>query len=260
MRDLLVSLRQRLTSGWHWLRPVLSQRHFWRTALFFVGGVAVFGLLVNFVVMPFYTRQGVQVEVPDVRTMALADAEALLRGRDLEPAMRAQPFNPNMDPDEVVDQDPKGGRVVKPGRTVYVYVNLTPSERVRVPDVLTLSEGRARVAIRAAGLQIEAVREDDTPSPYEGTIVRQQPSPGAEVLIGTGVTLYTSPGPGNRTVVVPDVVGLQPDEARRFLQDAGLFVDPNRSVAGTITSQRPEAGAAVPEGTEVRLSAVDDDG
>ncbi|MEM8600691.1 MAG: PASTA domain-containing protein [Bacteroidota bacterium] len=260
MRDLLASLRRRLADGWRWLRPVLTQRRFWRTTLLFIGGLAVFGLLVNFVVMPFYTRQGVQVEVPDVRTMTLADAETLLRGRDLEPAMRAQPFNPNLDPDEVVDQDPKGGRVVKPGRTVYVYVNLTPSERVRVPDVMTLSEGRARAAIRAAGLQIEAVREDDTPSPYEGTIVRQQPTPGAEVLIGTGVTLYTSPGPGNRTVVVPNVIGLQPDEARRFLEDAGLFVDPNRSVSGTITSQRPGAGEAVAEGTEVRLSAMDDDG
>lgn len=259
MRALLSSLRARVLAAWQWLRPVLCQRRFWQTLGLAVGAVLVFGLLMNYIVMPFYTRQGVEVEVPDVRTMSLEDAEAMLRGRDLEPAMRAQPFNPSLDPDEVVDQDPKGGRVVKPGRTVYVYVNLTPSERVRVPDVLTLSEGRARSAIRAAGLQIESVQEDSQPSPYEGTITRQQPSPGTEVLVGTGVTLYTSPGPGSTRVVVPDVVGLQTDEARRFLEDAGLFVDPNRSFSGPVGSQRPQAGQSVPEGTEVRLSPDSND-
>jgi beta-lactam-binding protein with PASTA domain len=208
----------------------------------------------NYVVMPFYTRQGVEVEVPDVRGVSLSDAESLLRGRKLEPAMRAQPYSPSLDPDEVVDQDPKGGRRVKPGRTVYIYVNLTPSEQVRVPDVLTLSEGRARAAIRDAGLQIDAVREDTTPSPYEGTITRQSPAAGSEVSVGTGVTLYTSPGPGNTSVVVPDVVGLQLDEARRFIEDAGLYIDPTRSLSGPVGSQRPAAGESVPEGTEVRLS------
>jgi hypothetical protein len=67
------------------------------------------------------------------------------------------------------------------------------------------------------------------------------------------LTIWVSPGLGDEEVTVPDVRGRAPVDARNALSEAKLWVDPTRSVGGTITRQEPEAGEEVREGTEVRI-------
>lgn len=89
--------------------------------------------------------------------------------------------------------------------------------------------------------------------PYEGTVTRQRPQPGDVVASRAKVTLWVSPGLGNGTVTVPDIRGLAPVDARRELAGEGLWVDPTRSVGGTVTRQEPEPGSEARQGTEVRI-------
>ena len=67
------------------------------------------------------------------------------------------------------------------------------------------------------------------------------------------MTLWVSPGLGSESVAVPDVRGLAPVDARRELASAGLWVDPTRSIGGTVTRQEPVAGNEARQGTEVRI-------
>ena len=240
-----------------WVLSVVKNVGFWVRLGALAVGLLVLGLLFNSVLMPSFTRQGDQKRVPDVRDASYMEAQEQLEDLGLEPERRAQPFNPTLPRDIVVDQDPVGGATVKTGRTVLLFVNTSPDEQVTVPDVRTLIEGRARTVIREAGLRVTEVQRDTAYSEYEGTIVRQSPDPGRAVRQGTEVRLWKSPGLGDATTVVPDVKGLRPDDAQRTARAAGMWFDPTQELEGRVMRQEPEAGASVRRGTELRMYAED---
>ncbi len=247
------SFTSRFAGTGRWLRPVLTHRAFWFGLLALAGAFVGLFLLMNYVVMPVYTRQGAAVTVPEVRQLPFEQAHDLVEDRDLRPERREQPFNPSLPRDVVVDQNPAPNASVKPGRRIYLYVNSGVQRMVTVPDVLTLSQNLARAELAEAGLTEIGVEEDATYSPYEGTVTRQEPEPGESVKAEATVTLWVSPGLGEGEVEIPDVRGLAPVDARRELTEAGLWVDPTRSLGGTVTRQEPASGGEARRGTEVRI-------
>lgn len=236
------------------LRAVLTDRVFWLGLVALAVGLALFVLLFNFAIMPIWTRHDATVAVPDVREMEPVDAERALLLAGLEGAYDEQPYNPNVAPDIVVEQSPTAGTQVKPGRRIYYYVNVSPKELVRVPRVVSLSEGTARTEIEEAGLAVGRVELDTVRTPYENTVTRQQPEEDRQVPRGTRLTLWISPGVDNsREVTVPNVVGLEASEARDRLREAGLYVDSPRAEGGAVTRQEPERGERLNPGEEVRI-------
>lgn len=235
------------------MKPVVTHRYFWLGLLGLIGAVVGFYLVMNYVVMPIYTRQGAAVTVPEVRELPFEQASNLIEDRDLRPERRDQPFNPSLPRDAVVDQNPQPNASVKPGRRIYLYVNSGARQLVTVPDVLTQTEMNAKSSLSQLGLTNVEVRRDENPSPNAGTVTRQNPDPGQTVGAESRITLWVSKGLGSERVTIPDVRGLAPVDARRELTEAGLWVDPTRSVGGTITRQEPETGEEVRKGTEVRI-------
>ncbi len=246
-------LKARLAHGARWVKPVTTHRYFWLGLFGLVGMVVGLYLMMNYVVMPIYTRQGAAVTVPEVRELPFEQASNLIEDRDLRPERRDQPFNPSLPRDAVVDQNPQPNASVKPGRRIYLYVNSGMRQLITVPDVLTETEMNAKSTLSKAGLANVEVRKDENPSPNTGTVTRQNPDSGETLGAESRIVLWVSPGLGDETVSVPDVRGLPPIDARRTLTEAGLWVDPTRSVGGTITRQEPESGDEVREGTEVRI-------
>ncbi|MEM1044080.1 MAG: PASTA domain-containing protein [Bacteroidota bacterium] len=246
-------MQSRVAGAGRWVKPVLTHRTFWLGMLALVGAFVGLFVLMNYVVMPIYTRQGAAVTVPEVRQLPFDQAYNLVEDRDLKPERRDQPFNPTLPRDAVIDQNPPPNASVKPGRRIYLYVNSGVQRVVTMPEVLTLSESLARSTLADAGLTQVQVREDEVPSPYEGTVTRQDPDPGETARAESSVTLWVSPGLGSGEVAVPDVRGLAPVDARRALIEAGVWVDPTRSVGGTVTRQEPASGEDVRRGTEVRI-------
>lgn len=206
--------------------------------------------------LPAYTRQNVEVRVPEVRELTYEQAARMIEGRRLRPERRDQPFNPAFPRGAVLDQNPGANAGVKPGRRIYLYVNSGTERNVIVPEVRTLTESVARAELSEYGLGQIEVRLDDRPSPFPGTVTRQEPSAGTTMRASETVTLWVSSGLGDGVVTVPDVRGLSHEQATRRLTEAGLWVDPTRAVSGTITRQEPAAGAGVQRGAEVRLSSV----
>ena len=244
-----------LGGRWRWLAPVLKSRYFWLGLVALAGSFVAFLFLFNFALMPLWTRHGAVVEVPEVRELSADEAERALRRAGLRAERREQPFNPNLTPDVVVDQNPLPNARVKPGRPVYFYVNASPRELVRVPDVRSRSELNARRALEEAGLVLGDVALDTlhTPNDLKNTVTRQTPQAGHAVPRGTRVTLWLSPGLGNRRVVVPDVAGLTMTQAQYTLRRAGLWPDPPGARSDTVRWTEPAAGTRLREGSAVRL-------
>lgn len=235
---------------------VLTDRSFWAGVSAIVVTVVLFVYLLNEAIMPIWTRHEAAIEVPDVRALSALEAERTLLLAGLDAEMREQPYNPNLQADQVVDQSPAATTQVKPGRRVYFYVNASPKELVTVPDVISLSEGAARPQLVDAGLLVGRVELDSVRTPYENTVTRQLPQPGRSVPAGTRTTLWLSRGVDNsRRVPVPDVVGLTTDQARTRIREASLWVASPRAARGRVTSQDPVRGTLLNPGREVTIQS-----
>lgn len=233
--------------------PVVKSARFWLMLVALVGAGGLFLLLINFAVMPLWTRHDAEVAVPEIRELLAEDAVFVLREAGLRAELREQPFNPNITADMVVDQNPLPSTMVKPGRRVYYYVNASPKEMISVPDLRTRSEGVASDDIRNAGLVVGEVLYDSLHTPYEGTVTRQTPQGGHMVPRGTRVILWLSPGLGQDNVRVPNVEGMRPAEARRVILERGLWL-PESAVRGdTIRWSEPRPGTPLREGTEIKI-------
>lgn len=225
-----------------------------------LGLAASFGFfvfLLNYAIMPLWTRHDAAVAVPEVRQLPADEAVDALEQAGLRPERREQPFNPNLPADIVVDQTPLPNSSVKPGRRIYYYVNAAPREMVAVPDVAGMSEGVAKAELQEAGLLVGDVRMDTLRTPFEGTVIRQTPPGGSAVPKGTRITLWLSPGLGRNQIRVPDVTGLTPAQARQVLFEAGLWVSSPDARGDSVRWQEPRAGGRLREGSEVKIHTTE---
>ncbi|QDI90564.1 Stk1 family PASTA domain-containing Ser/Thr kinase [Salicibibacter halophilus] len=132
---------------------------------------------------------------------------------------------------------------------------LGPDE-VDVPDVVGSEEEEVIEELEALNLQPETEYEFHEEA-EEGEIFHQDPSAGRTVREGQTVTLSVSEGP--ETVEVPDVVGLQYEQAAEELQDfedVNLTAQPTEDVAeDLVIEQSPSAEEeVVPGETTVQLT------
>lgn len=141
------------------------------------------------------------------------------------------------------------GLVVVAGAIVLV---LTRPSSVIVPGVVGQSSLEAGASLRAAGLDMVVVTERG-PEPLD-TVIRQEPTEGAEVREGSEVLVVVQVG-----VVLPDVVGLDVDDAAAALgKDVLVQPVPEESdqPAGTVLRMEPPGGTEVGAGSAVRLAVA----
>ncbi|PSQ99285.1 MAG: penicillin-binding protein [Bacteroidetes bacterium QS_9_68_14] len=225
-----------------YLGSLLANLYFWVG----LAGLALlaFGayLLFNDVLMPQYTRYGVAVTVPEVTSVPVEQAQGRLEERELRVETLRRSFNPEVERGAVIEQSPKGGRSVKPGRRVYLTVNSGSEQKVSVPRVKGGSVREAKNRLRAAGLAVGTIAEDSLPSKYPETITRQQPAAGDSLRPGAAVDLWYSPGLADTYATVPDVTGMTVEEARQALLDRRIRSVALQSSEGEDANARPAPG------------------
>jgi serine/threonine-protein kinase len=130
----------------------------------------------------------------------------------------------------------------------------TQSDTTTVPTVEGLTLDRAVTRLEQENLKSDIVTQENDAA--EGTVFRQDPSPGTEVDEGSTVQLLVSGGPGS--VPVPNAVGLPESQARDRLVAAGFQVQTREVFAedepGTVVAQDPAAGADAADGATVTIN------
>jgi serine/threonine-protein kinase len=124
---------------------------------------------------------------------------------------------------------------------------------VNVPNVVRLKQQDAVARLNRRGLVARVVTRAS--SAAAGTVVAQDPGPGADVTRRSVVTLSVS---SIRTEAVPDVVGKTAQAAVAALQAKGFRVQ-TRNVAskkksGTVLAQSPLTGSKVGRGSTVTIT------
>lgn len=181
------------------------------------------------VVMQIGTRHGSRRTVPDFSGVQLLEAQRLARRSDLRLQINDSLFVPVYEGGIVLDQLPKGGVEVKPGRTVYVTINSFRQKMVPVPYVADRSLRQAKNMLEIAGLEIaQLVYRTDMATNYvlDQYLGKQKitEASSVEAEMGSGVTLYVGVQPGHGVTVVPQVIGLSLRDAKSRLWELGLNV------------------------------------
>lgn len=210
-------------------------------ALVFLG-VAI----ASFVAMAFGTRHSARRTVPDFVGLKMTDAEYFAGRRDLQIIVNDSLHVSAYPGGVILDQLPKGGVVVKPGRKVYVTVNSMRQRMVSVPYVAGRSLRQAKNMLETAGLTIDHLEyAEDIATNYvlaefvNGEEVLEESELQAEM--GSGVVLRVGVSANSTSTVVPQVIGRSLFEAKSRLWEAGLNIGEIRFDEGMPALERNRA-------------------
>ncbi len=127
---------------------------------------------------------------------------------------------------------------------IFSNWNSPGDELAAVPGVIGLSEADAKQKIEDAGFKFDTEKQASTEA--EGTVFDQEPGKDTDLAKGETVKVWVSSGEG--TVEVPDVVGMNRDEAIEELARRGLDPGTPQEEAHRGRNQGRQGAAAGPGG------------
>jgi eukaryotic-like serine/threonine-protein kinase len=187
------------------------------------------------------------VQVPDVRNQASADAIAALQNHGFKTRTQQKPDS-TVQPDHVIGTDPGANTKVGAGELITVNVSTGPEQR-EVPDVSSLSYSSAVKKLKAAGFgRFKQVDSPSTPE-MKDRVIGTNPPANQTSAITNEIAVIVGSGPSTKQV--PDVAGQTVDSAQKNLTVYGFSkfsqaaIDSPRP-AGDVIGTNPPAGATVP--------------
>ncbi len=220
------------------------------TGTLLLSSVALFGgyLVVNLVLMPSLTRQGVEVRVPEVIGLSEREAERLLAGEDLKLSKISEQWSPDVPRGFITAQDPAAGGIVKRGRRISVIVSLG-AQGTSVPVLEGVTARQAEIMLEGAGLKLGRYARAYSEQVSKDLVIATDPPGETLVEQETAVDLLVSLGPVPRTFVLPDLAGRDAQSAAQGLRDEGFSVTlregGGKLKGGLVAGQEPPAGHRV---------------
>jgi serine/threonine-protein kinase len=218
-----------------------------------VAALAVLTVIVTILINTFGGGMR-NVQVPDVRGQASADAIAVLQNRGFKTRTQQKPDS-TVPPDHVIGTDPGANASVGAGGQVTISVSTGPEQR-EVPDVSSLSYAAAVKKLKSAGFtRFKQVNSASTPE-MKDKVIGTTPPANQTSAITNEITVIVGSGPSTKQV--PDVAGQTIDVAQKNLTVYGFSkfgqaaVDSPRP-AGDVIGTNPPAGATVPVDSVIEI-------
>lgn len=187
------------------------------------------GLLFVFVAAAYtsfslFVRRGVTA-VPEVVGLPLATAEQALADQGLVMVHDEahDRFSDAMAVGRVLEQKPGAGSLAKRGGSVSVVLS-RGRQLVSVPDLRGEVAAAAGIGLAAAGLSLGPTARVVSVRGGVGTVVDQDPPPGAAVDRGSPVRIFVASGSLAGTFVMPDLVNRDYRGVRDFFEGRGFRV------------------------------------
>ncbi len=208
------------------LQDVFTRKRLVLLGTYFIMLVLAVILLDQFA-MPWYTKHGEALAVPNVIAQRFEDAKELLELQGLDVVKAGEKNNAQLPFGYVVEQNPRPARLVKMGRRVYLTISSGERE-FQMPNLVGLSETNARERLKSYSLLLEDIVYKYSPEEPRDVVMAQSEDQGTLVRVGTPIEITVSLGEPTENVIVPSLLAKTLDVAKRELQKAGL-------VAGKIT-------------------------
>jgi len=213
--------------------------------------------LCDSIIMPWYTRHGQEVKVPNVLYLSSDAAKKILTYQGFRLVKNEPTHNSYYLPGFVVFQNPAAGEKVKKGRRIYVTVSR--GERVvAMPKLIDLNLSNTRHTLKTWDLILGNI-EFEYNSQFDDTIVTFQSVPiGEDVTIGTKIDIVCKVLPLDKSTM-PHLIGISLVEAEEKINNARLvlghvrYQETDQLLPFTVIDQQPEASFQTVIGDTVNL-------
>jgi len=215
-------------------------------------------ILLDQFAMPWYTKHGKALAVPNVIAQRFEDAKELLELQGLDVVKAGEKNNPQLPFGYVVEQSPRPARLVKMGRRVYLTISSGERE-FQMPNLVGLSETNARERLKSYSLLLEDIVYQYSPEEPRNVVMVQSEDPGTMVKVGAPIEITVSLGEPTENVIVPSLLAKTLDVAKRELQKAGLVTGKIRYkiddefIPNSVLYQSLDPGTEVAHGDTVDL-------
>jgi serine/threonine-protein kinase len=231
--------------------PEDKSRKWWAYAIL---GVLLLGALAFGIYQLTQPDDTNQVEVVDVVGQEFDVAKRALENDGFVVADPVQETSEDVPEGEVISQDPEAGTNADKGSEVTLTVSSGP-DQVTIPQLTGFSYQEAKQLLESDKYGLVVKKNEQASSAPENEVINSNPPGGSKVDKGSTVTLLVSQG----QATVPNVVGMDVDDAENALEDAGLKASTNEEPSdtvpeGQVIAQSVPQGQQRPRGSTIELT------
>lgn len=209
--------------------------------------ILLFGTMVIMQILKVVTRHNQNLTVPDFAGLTLEDAVSAAGERNLRVEVFDSVFMADRERGTVVEQHPAAGEKVKKNRKIFLTMNAMNAEKVAMPDLVDLTFRQAGAKLESFGLKVGHISYE--PDIAINVVLAQRMKgrtvePGDSVIKGSSVDLVLGKGLSDEQTGVPNLVGLNFEQARIAASDRFLSIGaavPDQ----TIITAEDQAGAVI---------------
>ncbi|MGO9318668.1 MAG: PASTA domain-containing protein [Terracidiphilus sp.] len=252
-------------------RPVVN---FFQIASLVMLLVAV--ALLSAVTTMHFVIHGVEVKVPSLKGMTVAEARSQTSGLGLNLEVDNRYYSGDVAAGHILSQSPAPGTVVRREWRVRVAESLGP-QKVEVPETVGQDVRVGALRLRRVGLEVGMTARLPWSNAAEGTVLAQDPPAHAQGIARPSIDLLVAAPSDDRPdgFVMPDLTGLPVVTAQAELTRVGIqpakpkFVDVPVAPVGTgnaapempvkpgeVIAQQPAAGTRVEQDVQVQLTVA----
>ena len=208
------------------LGQFLISRLFWKNVLFAV--LITIGLVILVQIsLHIYTGHGKKILVPDFTGMSLKQVDQFCAQNKLYWLIQDSTYVKGSSPGTVLTQYPQSGTFIKKNRKLFLVTNCWAPEVIKMPKAFDMPYRQAERVLTSAGLTIE--RTEYVPY-FAATYVIEQKLNGTPIAAGTpipkgsGITLVIGQGLSNEKAVVPNLLNIGRETARKIAMNYYFYV------------------------------------
>ena len=163
---------------------------------------------------------------------------------------RAEDYHDTVPFGSVIGFDPAPGAELRRSDQITMYVSLGPGPRA-IPELAGAARGDAELALTGLGFVIE-VREEFSHDVPAGVVIGTEPAPAAGPQpFGSTIVLVVSKG--QDLVAVPNVIGMNRQDAIATLEAAGFVAEPTSFLGSRVSQQSPQPNELAERGSTVSI-------
>jgi eukaryotic-like serine/threonine-protein kinase len=204
----------------------IKSKYLWyQVALAIVVSLLLIWLLL--ISLGWLTDHGKAINVPVIKGLPLNKARALLDSRGLDVVIMDSTFVLGTKPGMILEQDPKSGTPVKPGRKIYVSIQVFSPPYIKMPNVKDASLRQAMLILKSNSLNFgKVIYKPDYASNavLYAELNGVQIETGGKLRKGSYVNLIVANGLGSEEMPVPSLIGLTLEEARLVLTENHITI------------------------------------